>query len=53
MSDNKNVAIRSQQHLMAQVEAANTRLAISSQLMQGVERRRFVEILKSIVNRKQ
>ena len=48
MTDNKNLVIRSEQHLMAQVEAANTRLAISSQLTQDVERRRFVEILKRI-----
>ncbi len=48
MTDNKNLVVRSEQHLMAQVEAANTRLAISSQLTQDVERRRFVEILKRI-----
>ena len=48
MTDNKNVVVRSEQHLMVQVEAANTRLAISSQLTQDVERRRFVEILKRI-----
>ena len=48
MTDNKNLVIRSEQHLMAQVEAANTRLAISLQLTQDVERRRFVEILKRI-----
>ena len=51
MTDNKNLVIRSEQHLMAQVEAANTRLAISSQLTQDVERRRFVEILKHIENK--
>lgn len=48
MTDNKNLVIRSEQHLMVQVEAANTRLAISSQLTQDVERRRFVEVLKGI-----
>ncbi|MCP5177100.1 MAG: hypothetical protein H6997_06015 [Moraxellaceae bacterium] len=48
MTDNKNVVVRSEQHLMVQVEAANTRLAISSQLTQDVERRRFVEVLKGI-----
>ena len=48
MTDNKNLVVKSQQNVMAQVEAANTRLAISSQLTQDVERRRFVEILKRI-----
>ena len=48
MTDNKNLVVRSEQHLMVQVEAANTRLAISSQLTQDIERRRFVEILKRI-----
>ena len=48
MSDNKNLVLRSQQHLIKQVETANIRLSISSQLAQDVERRRFLEILKGI-----
>ncbi|HMV61129.1 MAG TPA: hypothetical protein PKC07_07980, partial [Agitococcus sp.] len=48
MTDNKKLVVKSQQNIMIQVEAANTRLAISSQLTQDVERRRFVEILKRI-----
>ncbi|HNE92244.1 MAG TPA: hypothetical protein PLV16_10425, partial [Agitococcus sp.] len=52
MTDNKNLVVKSQQNVMIQVEAANTCLAISSQLTQDVERRRFVEILKRICKRK-
>ena len=48
MSDNKSLVVGVQQHLTMQVKAANIQLLISSQLMQDVERRRFVEILKSI-----
>ncbi|HNJ87148.1 MAG TPA: hypothetical protein PKU92_11240, partial [Agitococcus sp.] len=48
MTDNKNLVVKSQQNVMIQVEAANTRLAISSQLTQDVERRRFVDVLKRI-----
>jgi hypothetical protein len=49
MSDNKNLVVGVQQHLTTQVKAANIQLLISSQLTQDVERRRFVEILKSFV----
>ena len=48
MSDNKSLVVGAQQHLTTQVKTANIQLLISSQLMQDVERRRFVEILKSI-----
>ena len=48
MSDNKSLVVGVQQHLTTQVKAANIQLLISSQLTQDIERRRFVEILKSI-----
>jgi hypothetical protein len=47
MSDNKNLVVGVQQHLTTQVKTANIQLLISSQLTQDIERRRFVEILKS------
>ncbi len=48
MSDNKSLVVGVQQHLTTQVKTANIQLLISSQLTQDIERRRFVEILKSI-----
>ena len=46
--NNKNLVVGAQQHLATQVKAANIQLLISSQLMQDIERRRFVEILNRI-----
>ena len=48
MSENKNLVVSSQQHLTTQLEIANIQLSIGSELTQDVERRSFVEILKSI-----
>ena len=48
MPENKNLVVSSQQHLTTQLEIANIQLLIGSELSQDIERRKFVEILKSI-----
>ena len=49
--NNKNLVVGAQQHLTTQVKTANIQLLISSQLTQDIERKKFVEILKSIYGR--